>query len=77
MFAKVVDLYIFGNKPIAYTQVFQTETFSKHHHAYVLRLTQEFKVVSLDSVSMTYHIRTVLHKPVIVPKFYISGTVRT
>ena len=81
VFTKVLDVYVFGQRPIAYTQLYKTDSFIRHYHVYTLSLSPLYEVVSLDSVSITYHVKQLelegTISSVIIPKHYICQSIRT
>ena len=81
VFAEVVDVFVYSNKPILYTRLFQTEHYNHHYHCFVLKAKPLYKVVDIESIRQptVYHIRKLPSDTsayAIVPKFFVCGTVR-
>ena len=75
VFAKVNDLFVLDNRPVAHTTLHKTLSFNKHFHHFCVRLTHVSKVIDLKSTPSSYHVRSFAHisQQLIVPKFKIAG----
>lgn len=81
VFAEVIHVFVYNNKPIPYTRLFQTEHYNQHYHCYVMKTQPLYKVVDIDSIRQPtmYHIWKLPSDTSVyatVPKVFICGTVR-
>ena len=70
VFGNIIDLFVIGsNRLVACVRRYTTISFMKHCHAYHIERTSTTEIVSLASCPTTFHIRTLIDRLVIVPKF--------
>ena len=60
LLVEVLNVYIYKETPILYTKVFETENYNHHHHCFVVKQKQVFRVIDLELVQepTVYHIRS-------------------
>ena len=73
VFGDVIDLFVFGTRPIAFVRLYRTISFLRHYHAYHIERSSTTDLIPLDSSPPTFYVRTLIHNLVIVPKFKIVG----
>lgn len=69
VFVKILDVYVVGQKPVAYCQLFSYIKFCRHYHAFIISPTTAHVLVTLESLShpTPYHIRKIGGEHAIIP----------
>ena len=76
VFVKIEDVFVIEDKPVAYGLQYDTVSFCRHSHAYIVSCSSTRHVVDLLHLfhHTPYFIRYIKRKFMVVPKYHICGT---